>query len=269
MLPLSAMVDRSRHRAAALLGVVAVALEFALALGVIWEVDQVLPGGLDQDQLLMTGGTLAAAAIASMVCLTGLAERATRIAGITGLSVAAGFFLTATAATWVGPGVLAYGRLHELRMDLWATAWTIAGFGVTAAAALVGVGSGDRRHWRWGGIAASVAAAAILVVHVWWDLGGDERVFSLFAVAGISIAWANLIVRVPLLGPQCWVRLGTLLAGALTGLFTELMVFDLRSDGVERLDAAAAILAGCGTLALAVLARMNRRVDFEWPCWRA
>jgi hypothetical protein len=56
----------------------------------------------------------------------------------------------------------------------------------------------------------------------------------------------------------------------LTAVFVDLVVIDdlwfpvgVSSDFLGRLAAAAGIVTGCGTMALVVLARLNRKVDYE------
>ena len=111
-------------------------------------------------------------------------------------------------------------------------------------------------------MAAAVVAACILLVEIW--LGrGDEYVFSLFVSGCVYVAWANLLLCLPVKPAHRWLRLATLAAGAATVMLTELIVFDFKSEVVQRLDAATAILAGCGTLGLGVLAMLSRPVDFE------
>jgi hypothetical protein len=96
-----------------------------------------------------------------------------------------------------------------------------------------------------------------------WASKNEWETWSLFAAAGIYVAYANLIMRVPLKRGQGWLRVGTLLAGAATAVLGELIIFGIDDDIMARGAAAAAILTSCGTLALAVLARLNRRIDFE------
>ncbi len=252
-LPFSLMVDRPKSRSAGLLGIAAVVVEFILILMLIWEADRVLPGRRVDEQLLITTGVVAGSAVAAMVFLLAVQRPDARLAGWVGLGVTVAFFLAAMTATWV-----------PLRWDeeWWFSAATVAAFGLLSVAALVGVGSGDRRHWRWLGVAASVVAAVLLLTEI-WARGVDDKIVSLFVAVSIYIAYANLVARVPLTPGQRWLRGTTLAAGAATAILSELIVFDVGDDIVMRLDGAASILTACGTLALAVLARLNRRVDFD------
>ena len=253
MLPLSKWIDRTEKRPAGLFGLAAVVIEFILVLMLIWEVHDVLPGQRDWEQLWMTVGAVAAASVGGILFLVTAGRRDARVAGMVGLGVTAAFFVVALIASWAP---------RQWVEQWWATAWTIAIFGALLAAALVGVGTGDRRHWRWLGVAASAVAAYLLMIET-WTRKGDWETFSLFVAASLYVAYANLILRVPLKPRQRWLLTGTLIAGGATAVLSELIVFGLDDEITTRSTAAVAILASCGTMALAVLARLNRRVDYE------
>lgn len=82
----------------------------------------------------------------------------------------------------------------------------LGGCGLLALAALAGTPL-SRRPWRWLGVAAAVAAAAMAITGVWinWSRGGEPLAYvtSLAAVLGY---W-NLALLVPL--SQRWVRRGS------------------------------------------------------------
>jgi MFS family permease len=252
-LPLSHMVDRKKMRSAGLFGLVVVVIEFLLFLALIWELHAILPVWRSEENVLMTIGAVGGASVAATLLLLAVQRPDARVAGMAGLGLTSAFFVAAMIGSWVPP---------KWVEEWWATAWIIAIFGALSVAALVGTGTGDRRHWRWIGAAASAVAAYMLIAAAWTS-AADWETMSLFIAAGIYVAFANLVMRVPLKPGQGWLRTGTLLAGAATAVLSELIVFDYRDEIVTRSDAAAAILASCGTLALLVLARLNRRVDFE------
>jgi MFS family permease len=253
MLPLSKWVDRKEKRPAGLFGLAAVVIEFVLILMLIWEVHDVLPGQRDWEQLWMSVGAVAAASVGGMVFLLAVPRRETRVAGFVGLAITGAFFVVALIGSWAP---------SQWVLEWWSTAWTIVLFGALMAAALVGAGTGDRRHWRWLGVATSAIAAYLMMVEIWTSKG-DWETFSLFVAAGSFVAWANLILLVPLKPHQRWLLTGTLIAGGATAVLSELVVFGLDDEITTRSTAAVAILASCGTMALAVLARLNRRVDFD------
>jgi len=257
MLPLSHMIDRHTMRAAGLLGMSAVVVEFTLILMLIWELAGVFGSSWRVEQALWsTAGIVAGSTVAAMGCLLALHRSDIRIAGMVGLAMTAVFVVVSMIAT--GTWLAAAAVDHEW----WATAATVPVVGLLSMAALVGVGGGDRRHWRWAGVAAAVATGIIMLVDFWANKS-DEKILSLFLAAGIYVAWANLIVRVPLKPGQRWLLYGTLGSGAVSILLTELIVFDVHHEIVLRGAGATGIVAACGTMALALLARLNRRVDFR------
>ena len=148
MLPLSHMIDRQKTRPAGLLGMSAVVVEFVLILMLIWEVTGVLRTSWRVEQALWsTAGIVACSALVAMVCLLALHRRDMRIAGMVGLAMTAAFVLASMIATWVASATV--------DDEWWATALTVPVVGVLSMAALVGVGTGDRRHWRWPGVVAT------------------------------------------------------------------------------------------------------------------
>ncbi len=252
-LPLSYMADRKKMRSAGLFGLVVVVVEFLLVLALIWDLQSLLPVWRSEENVLMTIGAVGGASVAATLLLLAAQRPDTRVAGMAGLGLTGAFFVAAMIGSWVP---------RQWLEKWWATAWIIAICGALAVAALIGTGTGDRRYWRWLGVAASAVAAYMLIAAAWTS-AADWETMSLFVATGVYVAFANLVMRVPLQPGQGWLRIGTLLAGAATAVLSELIVFDFDDEIVTRSDAAAAILASCGTLALVVLARLNRRVDFE------
>ena len=154
----------------------------------------------------------------------------------------------------------------------WETSASLAIFGGLAVLCLIGLGTGDRRHWRWAGIAASIIACTMWLGNIWIGVGSDLGfvIFcALISLATVSVH-ANLSLVPPLKSEHTWIRRGTIGAAILTGGLIDLMIIDdkfsvtgIGYDFLGRLASAAGIVTGCGTLALCVLLRINRKVDFE------
>jgi len=129
---------------------------------------------------------------------------------------------------------------------------------------LIGQGT-DRRYWRLIGVAAGGAAYAIVAYADVRHLHGDGRVVIYITAFAAVIAHANLMLQVPLRPSQMWLRWLTILAGVATGAFTCMTTYVKGGDWnggdlfIERVAGACGVLAGCGTLAMGVLARINRR----------
>ena len=152
----------------------------------------------------------------------------------------------------------------------WETGLALAGFGAAALASLVGAATGDRRYWRWAGVlAASVGAAACIWV-TWTDANLDEAFFVLVCSVAVAAAHANLAMLAPLQGVQRWLRVVTICAVVITALALVLDVWLSHNLGgristLGRVALAAGILGSCGTLALIILASLNRLADHPRP----
>ena len=247
------LVDRPLTRAAGLLGMTAVVVEYLLLLALMW-----LGGG---DQLAITAGLLSLPVVPAMLCLTMAGAPHTRVAGRVGVAGCLAVSALLLGGTW-----LHRFPWHE---DYWyGLAGAIAVFLPVVVACLVGAGA-DRRHWRWVGVAAAVVATAATFYVMVNNPRGGEGVFAALVSVALVVAHANLMMLLPLKPAQHWVRRGTILATFATAAFIDLnIVTSGRNTGnwspmsfvYERLAGASAVVAGCGTMALLVLGRMNRRV---------
>lgn len=142
-----------------------------------------------------------------------------------------------------------------------ATAAVLAGAGLTACGCLIGWGPGDRQYGRWMGVIASTLFAVGAIVGIWEDLGGKPTVLTILASIGLFVAFANVLLLAPLRGSQNIFRTLTIVVAGLSLMLVDLLVW----NGIDRIDSIAGrlALAGllltiCGTLAIIVLARLNR-----------
>jgi hypothetical protein len=179
----------------------------------------------------------------------------------------------ARLGAWVGVGICAV-VLVILAVPAWITAsWMEYGncvgtatclglFGVAASASLVGAGF-DRRHWRYVGVAAAMAGAVMGTIGIWRDMHQGELAFAIIAGLAAVIAHANLVLLCPLKPGQRWLALATIACAVLTAAGVDVAIFigsDITDDLFDRITGAAGILAGCGSLALLVLAALNRKI---------
>ena len=258
MFPLSSMVDRAKSRTAGLFGMAAVIIEFILLLALIWIVDTRLFGSDFDERVGLTSLFVALTAVPATVFVRMLSTGRARLAGRVGLAVTAAGLLLFLTATYL-PGSL---YLHD---EWWESGWSVYGFGLLCALCMVSHGF-DRYYWRWVGVAFGALACAIALLDAW---SSDFTVSAdvLVAIASVSVvaAHANLVLLVPLKPGQGWLRLGTIAAGLATAAFVDIAVLMDASpdDYVIRFAAATGIVAACGSLAMLVLARFNRRVDPE------
>jgi hypothetical protein len=258
LLPLCAMVDRAAARPAGLFGMGAVVVEFVLVLALIWGAESWMPNGVSES-LGMTALVIPVVAVPGLVFVRLVRTTLASWAGYTGVAALAAALVLFMLACWLPD---AWWQNDEW----WASGWTVAGFGAVTAACLAGAGLGERRAWPWLGVGAGPLAAALLLVHIWVGTGGGERIFAAFAAAALVTAHANLVTLIPVKAGQRWLLTGTIAAALAVGVGVNIFVWigqPIGDDLLTRCIGAAGILAACGSLALLVLARINRRIDAE------
>jgi hypothetical protein len=233
--------------------------EYLLMLGLIWEVF-----GQAQDQAGLTLIFLALTGLPALV-FVGIQRRpATPVAARVGLAACAASFLLLMIGTW-GRG---WGTRNFEHNHWFEVSGSLAPFAFLAVLALIGAGL-DRRHWRWAGVAAAAAAFSMATYAILLDIRQTSSLFVCIVSVAVVVAHANAMVRVPLAPNQRWLLWATVASAIIAAGFVAVgsITRPWEQDMLGRLAGAAAIVAGCGTLALLVLARMNRRVqpgEFSW-----
>lgn len=264
LLPLSKMADAPRTRAAGMLGMTLCVVEFLLSVALIWSVFGWR--SLDE-QLALTMAFLAYAGVPGMAFILLRTAPGGSVAGRTGAALAAVTLAVFLIAIWMKRGLSGLGA-DTVQAHLWESGFALSATGALAALALIGIGApGDRRHWRFLGVAACAAALLMLLYAIWIRSSPDiAPLVCVFSVA-IFVTYANLAMLVPLGGGQVWIRYATLAAGGATALFIDLdAIFQPGADdvyGFRRFATGAGIVTASGTLALLVLARLHRRPDYE------
>ena len=249
----STLLEREEARQPGAMSVALVVAEYVLMLGLIWE----LFYGAD-DQAGLTALFLALTGFPALVFLGLTTRQGTAVAARVGLAACATSFLLFMIGTWSrGWGHRDFRHNHWFEVGS-----SLAPFALLAVFSLVGTGL-DRRHWRWAGVAAAAAGFSITTYAIVFDIHQTSSLFVCIVSVAIVVAHANTMMLVPLASGQRWLLWGTLGAA-----ITSAVLVDVRSitspweqERLGRLAGAAAIIAGCGTLALLVLARINRRVD--------
>jgi hypothetical protein len=234
-------------------GVMAVALlvtEYLASLGLIWNLF-----GSAQDPAALTMLFLAGTAVPA-IGFSGILKRPDgALSARVGLSASSAVFALLMVGTWGGwLGAVRAERWHSLGQSL-------AVFAVLAVLCLIGSGT-DRRHWRWLGVAAAGAAFSISAYAIMLDIHQTSAVFVCVVSVAAVVAHANALTWCPLKPAQRWLLWGTIGAGIATGGFVDWarITTPWQEEMLGRLAGATAIIAGCGTLALLVLARINQRV---------
>lgn len=265
MLPMAALIDRAKTRPVGLLGMAMVCAEFLMALMLIWDVDKLLLGPGAEDQVSETMVILGLSVLAAMGMMPLLPKPRTVVAARTGLIVLAATAVVFLLATWEP-----WSDFREQKC--WESGVAILPLGLLAAVALGGFGYDKGRHWRWVGVLASAAALALALTGIWVGAGSDLWfvVLCVLISTAIVVAHANLALNTPLTPSQRWILAVAIGATVVTGVLFDVMIAEEKlaqshflSNSFDRILAATAIVASCGSLALCVLARMNRRVEFE------
>ncbi|MDM8004835.1 MAG: hypothetical protein QUV05_01600 [Phycisphaerae bacterium] len=269
MIPVSMLMDKPAGRQASMLGMWAILLAFLLAMLLTWDLVHVLPIRGRTETVALTLVFVLLCSLPAMFFLVILRNASARVAGSVGLILTAAVFAALMIGTW--------GFLGTPPGDKWfSTAGAAACLGLLAVASLVRIeakGPGIAAIWlvgiRLAGAIAAGLALAVAVYAIWFNIHRDSGLLTTLVCIAAVIAHANLCLLVPLTRSQEWVRAVTIGAAFATAVCIDLMwVTQLgRTDRdlLVRLASASALAASCGSLALLVLARINRRIVDQPP----
>jgi len=269
LVPTSLLIDRERTRPAGLLGMAVVIFEYLLALGLTWQLLQAFLSRVN----IANPETKCLLTMVFIGLATPIIMRAIQVQRSTPDHVAAVFSTAATVAVLILFLIATWWPTSSFRNEeWWATGRTVLLFAALTAISLLRFSRHTPRPWRWLGIGGDLVACLMWLVEI-WDPRGSDLVFVIFCgflAMGCVVAHANMCLDPNLRPTQRWVRQGTILFAAITAILIVLIIakdkfrnIPIDADLLGRFAAAAGIVAGCGTLALLVLARMNRKVDAE------
>jgi hypothetical protein len=248
--PLSMMIDQPKTLASGLFGMTSTVVVYCLVIPLIWNLDP------PDEKVLFTSLAIGWTTPAGMVTLLMTSFPKVRFAGRSGTALFVAVLASFCVAIWHT------GDWRD-RSDWWELGWWLAGYGVLSVACLAGWIPGRLPDWRWLGVLASAAAWWSVMLHEWGDHPLYEKWITLLTTVGIVVAHTSLTLLVPLSSGQRWVRIGTSVAVVTTGFFLNLELLISPAVGMSmlgRMAGAAGVVASCGTLALMVLARLNRRI---------
>lgn len=269
MMPASLLMDRKQGRAAGTLGMLTVLALFFLSLILVWDLVQIFPGSHLEGRIGLTIAFVILCAPFAIFFLTLMHKPAALVAGWFGVLAAAMTFLLFMVGTWLED--------RPFLSEEWGWTGTAVGvYGLLGVICLIGIDPKTNppgRRWmvmvRGVGTAAALLAMTIVIYAIWMDIHSDTGLFTTLTSIAAVVAHANLCLLAPLVGGQVWVRHITIASAAVTAASIDaIFIFDLWYGGDEvfvRLASAAGFVASCGSLALLVLARINRRASDEPP----
>ncbi len=248
----SALLSQDETRRPGVLAAALVLAEYLPTLGQIWEMF-----GRADEQAALSMLHLALTGLPAVAFLALERRPAAATASRVGLAVCAAVFALLMAGVW-GPGVGSPRIEGNHWFDVSAS---LAAFGFLAVLSLLGTGR-DHRPWRWAGVAAAAAGFALSAREILLEVPRSSDLLVCVATLAVVVAHANAMVQCPLRPGQRWLLGATTGAAVATGVLVDLgrLTHPWQHEPLGRLAGAAAIIAGCGTLALLVLARINRNV---------
>jgi hypothetical protein len=250
VLAASQLLDQETTWLPGVMAVSLIVIEYLATLGLTWKLV-----GSAEEPAALTMLYLAATAVPAIGFTSILKRPDSALLARVGLFASAAVFILFMVGTWGGwLGAVRAERWHQLGLSL-------AVFAVLAVLCLVGSGT-DRRHWRWLGVAAAGASFAIFAYAIIRDIHKTSAFFVCVVSVAAVVAHANAMACCPLKPAQRWLLWGTIGAGIATGGFVDMarITSPWQEEMLGRLAGATAIIAGCGTLALLILARINQRM---------
>lgn len=223
--------------------------EYVLILGLIWNLF-----GNTEERVAKTIVILAATGLPAALFLAMIKRARTVYSGWTGLISFAAVFLICMTGAW------SHWAINQGEERCYNLGLSLAGFTFLAVLCLLGTGQ-DQRHWRWLGVAAAGTGFLIIAYAILNDIHRDSALFvCIVSLAAVS-AHANALMECPLKPAHRWLLWGTIGAGIATAVCVDLqqLTRPWQEELLGRMAGATAIVGGCGTLALAVLARLQQR----------
>jgi hypothetical protein len=250
LLAASRLLDREETWLSGFMAVSLLLAEYLATLGLIWN----LFAGA-QEPVGLTMLSLAATAIPAIAFSAILKRPDSAVSARVGLLAASAVFILLQVGTWAS-------WLGKTRAERWGfVGLSLAIFAVLAVLCVIGTGT-DRRHWRWLGVVAAAAGFGISAYAIILEIHKSSALFVCIVSVAAVVAHANAMAWCPLRPPQRWLLWGTIGAGIATAGFVDLakITSPWQEEMLGRLAGAMAIIAGCGTLALLVLAKINQRL---------
>jgi hypothetical protein len=256
---LAPLLDKPATQAAGVVGVAAILFEGGLGAALMWEV---VPADTRFWLLLLWVGVTAPPAVGSLVLIGRENARYAGWVGAASSAVVLALFLIAT--------FLSEHRLGGPVSEPWmATAWLTGLFGLLATANSFRIDF-PGGYWRWAGLACAAVSWIVQIAAV--RRTSDPSSGGLIAIlvpgsVAVLTGLTNVLLLCELTPTQAWVRTASILTAgvgliALDGLLIA-RVGDHEMESGLRFAAAAGLLSLYGSLAVPVMARLNRKADKE------
>lgn len=249
--PFLALLDEQKNWRVGLLGAASVLGAYLMAIPAIWEI------GVGWEETALTSLVIVLMMPVGLLAMQITHLSVARVAG----TVAALIYLSALSCFLFAIWDNSWRNADELT----GTGFTLLGFGWLGVGSLVGAATGDRRYWRWLGVAAAVLVTLMFLQGIWTRNHFPHEWIITVASVAVVIGHANLSLYAPLAGAQIWWRNGTIAAVTATAVALDLdQLLGTSRGGISilgRISLASGILASAGTLGMLVLSRLNRNLD--------
>jgi hypothetical protein len=254
LLVASPKVDKLAARPSALLAITLIVLEYLLTLMAIWEQGFFFSSS-NNESLWLTILFIALVGIPAIGLMRMTRTALTAVAGSVGLALAVVELFMLLLIAWDQFPWTREFIAEELAGWLPPCALLIVG-------CLVGRGGGWWRAGRWLGAATAGLAYSLIAYGVIHDIHRGAQIVTYITCIAAALTYANVVLLCPLQPAQIWLRWLTIASGVATSLFVSASTYlgPYSNDVADRLAGACGIVAGCGLLALLVLARLNRRM---------
>jgi hypothetical protein len=243
------LVDRERTRDAGTLAMGAITAEYLLGIVLLWEssLPSFFRDGVGYTLLAVL--QTAPPAIGFLALKKREATSATRWIGLTTATVA---LALALIAAWMSQALLD---------KWWFSSVAVEVSGVVGALCVVNANA-EIWNWRWAGAVAAFVTMILWLIGIWTTAEGSWVFAAVAGSAGV-VAHGNISLLCPLRPSQKWVRFVTVAALVVAAVLIDAIVYrdSFANDAFERALTAAGVVAGCGTIALAVFARLNLRLQ--------
>jgi hypothetical protein len=260
MLPFSQMIDKQSSHTGGVAGMIWTTVGYILALGVIWEITSSF-SSVERGFGTLLSWIVCGLPAVLLLRYTSMPEM--RLASLVGAFLAGCTFCLLMIGVWHREIFGSYDGGTWYRCGI-----ALGTLAVPVVINLVRPEGGRKRWWRWVGVAAACGAYVVAWQGIWENMHSavGQEVLTFLASLSAVLGLANLVLMVPLSPGQEIVRWGTILAGAICAATANLWVYFDRTSDADlwgRFLAGSGIVTGCGSLALLVLARINRQVEYR------